>query len=107
MIDRQKWKRVIQYDFSVFLWCSPFYSLSPLSVPPAGPAHSNLHAESLCYTQSHRGGGGGSGGREGGGDLREEEDPTVPLLRQNVYAWYLAVSLYLASTVHCSEKKAS
>ena len=95
-----KWKRVIQYDISVVLRCCPFDFLSPLSVSPAGPAHSNLRTESLCYTQSHRGGGGGgSGGREGGGDLGEEEDPTIPLLRQNVYAWYLAVSPYLASTV--------
>ena len=24
--------------------------------------------------------------------MNEKDDPTVPLLRQNIYAWYLAVS---------------
>ena len=99
----------MSHNTNLRLHIDSFYILLPWDLllhllsfsAPAGPASTNLRSESLCY----RGGGGrkggkggdGSGGREGEGDgeLGKDEDPTVPLLRQNVYAWYLAVSIII------------
>ena len=74
----------------------PFFLLPFLLT--AGPAKNNLHAGQLCGAENKGGSGGGEevegGGEEGeeGEDLVGDQDPTVFLLRQNVYAWYLAVS---------------
>ena len=92
-----------QYKFKTAHRFITFGSVATSSLylsAPAGPASTNLHSESLCYRAGGRKGGkggDGSGGREGEGDgeLGEGEDPTVPLLRQNVYAWYLAVSIII------------
>lgn len=73
-----------------------FPSLSPCCCT-AGPASENLRTDSLCYKQSHHGGGGSGHGLEDS----SHDDPTVPLIRENVYAWYLAVSdRLLASFLH-------
>ena len=60
----------------------------------AGPAKANLHAGLLCSREGGKKGvDSGSGEREVGAE--KHDDPTVPLVRQNVYAWYLAVSSYI------------
>ena len=68
------------------------YAQILLYSPPAiaGPASTNLRTGSLCYRHHSDKEGGRSEAEEE--DETERDDPTVPLLKQNVYAWYLAVS---------------
>ena len=65
-------------DLPLFPYLSPCHCT-------AGPASESLHTGYLCSRES-----GGSG--KGGLEDSSHDDPTVPLIRQNVYAWYLAVS---------------
>ena len=70
-------------------------------ISTAGPASTNLKTDSLCYRQSSSSSNNESDDVEGTND---RDDPTVPLLRQNVYAWYLAVSqIYLYTAKHTLE----
>ena len=61
----------------------------------AGPASSSIRADRLCSSDSGGSGKGAEGER--GEGLGEHDDPTVPLIKQNVYAWYLAVSATVLS----------
>ena len=66
------------------------------SLPPVGPAASNLGRMSVCRADAP-GQGSSSGNDTATGATTAAPavavaDPTVPLSRQNLYAWYLAVS---------------
>ena len=59
-------------------------TLLPLSLPPVGPAASNLNAARICR--------GTPSNTTTAVPAGAVVDPTVPLSGQNLYAWYLAVS---------------